>query len=173
MASDFEVLVECVQNAMSDDTIAFGVFRVSESKKDFPRRVVWIPTEFTCQPVMMANPLIDADNEYGDTLFTDFIMVECQISGIDFEDACLIRRKVCNAVRTAMALSSRAVDGVYATEMEGNSGVMFAGKSKIIQRFEWQINVPKPDETPVTVTQIEQTSELGETTETLIIPTPP
>lgn len=179
MASDFEVLVDLVHNAINDEMIAHGVFRVAESKKDAPRRVVWIPTEFSCQQVLMANPLFDADDgSMGDTLFTDFVTVECQIMGVDFEDACYIRRQVCNAVRQVMQTSSRAVGGAYQTELSGHSGHMWGGQAKIVQVFTWEINVPKPDQAQVTVREIDQTNSLTQdgvtsTDETLTILPPP
>lgn len=174
MAADFPVLVDCVKNAMSDDSIAHGIFRIAESERSFPRRVVWIPTTFTCKPVLYANSIRDADSgELADILFTDFLTVECHVSGVDFEDADLIRRAVCNAVRQVFGTSSKPTGGAYVTEQAGNSGVMFAGKSKILQLFEWEINVPRPDSATAIVTRIEQTTKLGETAETLIIPTPP
>lgn len=176
MASDFEVLTECVREQLADDTIAWGIFRVAESLKDSPRRVVWVPTEFDCEPVEMANPLRDSEtDELGDTLLTDRVMVECHISGRDFEDACLIRRQVLNACRQALGLSSRPLGGSYQTELEGHGGYMWGGTSKVIQHFHWMINVPKPDQPSAIVETIEQTSELqntGATTELLTITTP-
>lgn len=173
MAADFPVLVDCVKNAMSDDTITHGVFRIAETEKSSPRRVVWVPTTFTCKPVLYANSIRDADTgELADILFTDFLTVECHVSGNDFEDADLIRRAVCNAVRQVFHTSSKPTGGVYVTEQTNHSGLMWGGKSKILQLFEWEINVPRPDHGKAIVTTIEQTSELIATTELLTITEP-
>lgn len=158
---------------MSDDTIAHGIFRLSVTENSHPRRVIWVPTTFSCKPVLYANPTVDADTgALVDILFTDFLTVECHVSGIDFEDADLIRRKVCNAVRQVFATSSKPVGGAYVTEQTGHSGLMWGGKSKILQIFEWEINVPRPETGVATVETIEQTSEVGTTTELLTITEP-
>jgi hypothetical protein len=161
VASDFETLVTLVETTLGDDSIAFGVFRLAESRKDAVRKTIWIPTEFICRPVLMSNPLIDADTgEMGDSLFTDFLTVECQISGTNFEDACDIRKKICNAVRRAMGVSSIPTNGVYQTEMSGHSSVMWNSYAKIVQLFEWQINVPKTETYSTVVTTIDQAGDL-------------
>lgn len=148
--SDFERLVLLVRDAIADDTIEFGVFRTAESEHASLRRVVWIPTEFNCEPVAQTNPLYDPlTGEPGDTLHTDAVTVECQISGRNFADACVIRRQVCNAVNEVFRTSSQAADGVYQTEVYGSSGIMWGGNSKIIQRFVWMMNVGKLPELPI------------------------
>lgn len=179
MASDFEILTEVVRQQIADPTIAWGLFRVAESQQDSPRRVVWIPTEFMCVPVGQANPLRNYDtHELEDILITDQVAVECHIYGLDFEDAIAIRRKVLNAVRVAFGNSSTPIRGAYQTELEGHSGHMWGGASKIIQEFHWMINVAKPDTTSVVVESIELTAALQPgsppgTVETLIIPPAP
>lgn len=177
MASDFEVLTECVRVALADDTIAFGIFRVAESLKDSQRRVVWIPTTFDCEPIEYFNPVRDGETgEMGDSLLTDRVVVECHISGLDFNDACVIRRQVLNACQVALANSSEPLGGAYQSELEGHGGYMWGGASKIIQHFHWMINVAKPDNAHTIVREIDQTDELqtsGTTDEILIIPTPP
>lgn len=172
-------MTEIVREQVADPTIAWGVFRVAESQNDSPRRVVWVPTDFTCEGIEYANPLRNADSgELQDILLTDRLLVECHIYGQDFEDACVIRRKVLNAVKTAFHASSEAISGVYQTEVEGHSGYMWGGASKIIQVFRWMMNVAKPETTSVVVTSIELTAALqpGDppgTEETLIIPPAP
>jgi hypothetical protein len=142
--SDFEILVEAVRVALADDTLEFGLFRLAESERTSVRRVVWIPTEFNCEPVMQANTLIDGDTgEIGEVLFTDYVTVECHISGADFGDAARTRVQVCNAVRNALGLASMPIDGAYQTELSGHSGVMWGGMAKIIQRFRWKMNVSR------------------------------
>lgn len=179
MASDFETLTDVVREQVADPTIAWGVFRVAESLKDSPRRVVWVPTVFDCEPVEVANPIRNYDtHELEDILLTDRVVVECHIYGIDFEDAIAIRRKVLNATRTAFGNSSTPTRGAYQTELEGHSGYMWGGASKIIQEFHWMINVAKPDTTTVVVESIELTAALqpGDppgTEETLTIPPAP
>lgn len=177
MPSDFEVLVECVRVALGDSTIAWGVFRVAESLKDSQRRVVWVPTQFDCEPVSMFNPIVDHETgELGDTLVTDRTTVECHITGIDFADACSIRRQVLNAVTNALATSSTPLGGAYMSELEGESGYMWGAQAKIVQHFNWMINVSKPSGYVTTVREIDMTDELqssGSTDEILIIPTPP
>jgi hypothetical protein len=173
MASPFEVLTECVREQLADDTIAWGIFRIEDSRKDAPRRVVWIPTDFHCEPVLQANPLRDSETgELGDSLLTDRLMVECNITGLDFEDGCLIRTKILNACRNALGISSHPIDGAYVTEQQGHSGYLWGGAVKIVQRFEWLINVPKADSYFARVDEIDQTSELITTDELLVI-TPP
>lgn len=173
MSSDFEVLTEIVREQMGDDTIAFGIFRVAESRQASTRRVVWIPTAFRCEGVLEANALRDYDSgELGDTLLVDRLLVECHINGDSFEDACAIRRSVLNACRIALGTSSQAVDGEYVTEQEGKSGYVWGGRAKIVQRFEWAMNIAKPDTESVVVIEIDQTSELqntGHTDEELVI----
>ena len=158
MASDFETLVDAVKIALADDTIDFGLFRLDLSEKASPRRVVWIPTDFHCEPPMIANPLIDADSgEIGDTMFCDFLTVECHIVGVDFSDCCDIRVQIANAVHTALGTSSRAQDGAYVTEQPGQSGVLWGARAKAIQRFTWRMNVTRlnPGGGQVRVTTIE------------------
>lgn len=171
VASDFEILTDVVREQLADDTIAWGVFRVADSEKDSPRRVVWVPTHFKCEGPMQANAIHDADTgELGDTLLTDRLLVECNISGVDFEDGCKIRSQVLNAVREAFGTSSIALDGEYRTEMPGHSGVMWGGAVKIVQRFEWMINVPKTNgldgsgSGSVKVVEIDLTDELQSST---------
>lgn len=179
MASDFELLTEVVRQQIADPTIAWGLFRVAEAMQDSPRRVVWVPTEFDCQPVEYANPLRNFDTqELEDILVTDRVLVECHIYGLDFEDAIAIRRKVLNATRIAMGTSSKPLGGAYQTQLEGHAGHMWGGASKIVQMFHWMINVAKPDITSVVVESIELTAALqpGDppgTEETLIIPPAP
>jgi len=179
VASDFEKLTEVVREQVADSTISWGIFRVADSQQDSPRRVVWVPTEFSCEGVEYANPIRNVDtNELQDTLLTDRTYVECHIYGADFEDACLIRRKVLNAVRVVFGTSCKATRGAYQTELEGHSGYMWGGASKIIQLFEWMINVPMPETIPVVVENIEMKTALqpGDppgTEETLIIPPAP
>lgn len=176
MASDFEVLTEIVREQLNDETIAWGIFRIAESQKAATRRVVWIPTEFRCEGVLEANSLRDFDTgELGDTLLVDRLFVECHINGDDFEDACAIRRGVLNACRIAMGTSSQPMDGTYVTEQQGQSGYVWGGRAKIIQRFEWMMNIAKPDTQSVVVIEIDQTSELqdtGHTDEQLVIRNP-
>lgn len=176
VASSFEVLTECVREQLADETIAWGIFRVAESQKDSPRRVVWIPIGGQCTGVMMTNPLRDSEtDELGDSLQTDRTMVECHITGNDFEDACNIRVQVLNAARQALRTSSVATHVDYVTEQDGHSGHMWGGQAKIVQMFEWQINVPKPDQFKATVIEIDQTSELQNiaATDELLTITPP
>lgn len=179
MASDFEVLTQIVREQVADSTISWGIFRVADELKDSPRRVVWVPTEFVCEGVEYANPIRDVDsNELQDTLLTDRTYVECHIYGQDFEDACLIRRKVLNAVRVVFGTSCKATRGAYQTELEDHAGYMWGGASKIIQLFEWMINVPMPETISVVVENIELKAELQAdsptvTEETLIIPPAP
>jgi hypothetical protein len=158
MASDFETLVDAVRTALADDTIDFGLFRLAEAEKASPRRVVWIPTDFHCEPPMMANSLIDSDSgEIGDTMFTDFLSVECHIVGVDFADCCAIRVQVVNAVHTALGTASRAQDGAYITEQQGQAGLLWGGRAKCMQRFTWRMNVTRlhPGAGQVRVTKIE------------------
>lgn len=173
MASDFEVLVDLVREQLNDDTISWGVFRVDETKKEGRRRVVWIPTEFRCITVQQANPMHDFDTgELSDIMLSDRLTVECHISGADFEDACEIRRNIINATWNVMHMSSDPIDGQYVTEMPGQAGHTWAGATKIIQRFEWILNVAKPDQESVEIVEIEQTTELqntGHTDEELVI----
>lgn len=187
MASDFEVLVDLVRQQMGDDTVAWGVFRVAASQKDSPRRVVWIPTDFRCEGVQSA-PLIrhSESGADGDVLLTMRVNVECEISGVDFEDACLIHRYVLNSVRRRFGTSSTAIDGAFVTEQQGHSGYLWGGAAKIVQRFLWTLNVPRVNEDTdvegsnlsVVVEHIEQTGELqadapAVSEETLFIPPPP
>lgn len=179
MASDFEILTEVVRQQVADPTIAWGIFRVAESQQDSSRRVVWIPTDFVCEEVGQANPLRNFDTgQLEDILLTDRTMVECHIYGLDFEDACAIRRKVLYAADVALANSSTAISGAYQTELEGHAGHMWGGASKIIQVFRWMLNVAKPDTTSVVVETIELTAAVQPgsppgTVETLIIPPAP
>ena len=169
MASDFEALCEVVREQVGDDTIAWGMFRVADSAKDSPRRVVWIPADFRCEQPYEANPIRHSDSgALGDTLLVDRTTVICIITGVDFEDACLIRRQVLNACRVSLGTSSIPLDGEYVTEQEGQSGYLWGGAAKIVQRFDWMINVPRvapymaPDGSgyEVIVTQIDQTNEI-------------
>ena len=111
--------------------------------------------------MLSSNPRRDADTgELGDTLLTDRLMVECHITGVDFEDGCAIRHQILNACRRALGVSSEAADGAYVTEQQGHSGYMWAGAVKIVQRFVWSMNVPKTDGYIARVDEIDQTSEL-------------
>ena len=167
MASDFEALCEVVREQVGDDTIAWGMFRVDDSRKDSPRRVVWIPADFRCETVPAFQRSVDGGG-MGDTLLVDRTTVLCIITGVDFEDACLIRRQVLNACKFALGTSSVPLDGEYVTEQEGQSGYLWGGAAKIVQRFDWMINVPRilpggpmdGSGYEVVVTQIDQTNEI-------------
>ena len=158
MASDFETLIAAVKTALADDTIEFGLFRLADYERGGPRRVVWIPTEFHIEPPLMANALIDGDSgEIGDTMFTDFLTVECHCVGVDFGDVCQVRLQVVNAVRDALGTSSRALDGHYQTELAGQAGILWGGAARVLQRFQWRMNVARlhPGAGQVRVTKIE------------------
>lgn len=179
MASDFEVLTDIVREQLADPTIAWGIFRVAEPMHDSPRRVVWVPTTFVCDGIEYANPIPHSvTGQLRDALIVDRTTVECHIYGTDFEDACLIRRKVLNAVEAVLKTSSTATRGAYQTELEDHAGFMWGEQSKIIQEFHWMMNVMKSDGNERVVESIELTAALQPggspgTEETLIIPPAP
>ena len=145
--SDFERIASLVRDAFADHTVEWGLFRTAESEHGSVRRVVWIPTEFTCEA---------PEKTQQDVLHTDFVTVECQVSGQTFADACQIRKQVCSAVRRVMGTASEAADGIYQTEQYGAAGIMWGGHSKIIQRFVWRLNVLRlPERTGVPIKEID------------------
>lgn len=184
MASDFEVLVEAVHARLVDSSISWGLFRTAQSTHDQLRTVVWIPTTFQSVPVKYSNPMTDPDTgAIVDVLSVDSIVVECQITGTTFEDACLIRVQVLNAAHLALGKASAAIGGAYVTELQGESGYTWAGAAKIVQHFTWMLNVLKIDPTAggqIVVEHIQVTDELRNAadntastpTETFEIPTP-
>lgn len=171
MASDFSTLVDQIGTALGDNTIEFHKLRLAQPQAAGSRRVVWIPTTFRCGGVIPSNPQLNDADERVFTLSTDMQTVEAHIVGESFDDVCAIRVKVLNAVRVALQTGSKPIDGEYVTQLEHGAANMFGGREKIVQRFQWTMNVVREVEETAAITAIDQDNALNDEVEsTLHIP---
>lgn len=148
--SDIEVLLRAIHEALGDDTIAAGLFSLPEDTVGLTRRVLWVPTRFICD----ANKKATLN---GGNLFNELLGIEAHIYGNDFADACAIRLQLLNAVRRTLDTGSTAVDGVYKSEITKEGAILWSELAHIVQRFNWNMNVPRVEENvyPVRVRSIE------------------
>jgi hypothetical protein len=169
--SDFGTLVDEIETAMADSTIAFHKLRLSQAHQASARRVIWIPTTFNNGGVMTSNPQVNDAGERVHTLCTDMQTVEAHIIGETFDDVCAIRAKVLNAVRVALQTGSKPAGGEYVTQLEHGAANMFGGREKILQRFMWTMNVVREVEQVTAITAVDQDNALNDEVEsTLHIP---
>lgn len=149
--SEFEQWVRAIHDALSDETVEFGLFSLHADSMGALRRVVWMPTTFKCDN----NRYATFGTTSNGTIGTDELFVEAHITGADFTDTCDLRARVMNATRQTLGTFSRPVDGRYFAEEDDNGMVTWGSNSRVVQRFAWNMNVAETEGYTVRVREIQ------------------
>lgn len=173
MASDFEIIVDAIHVALNEPTVIKGLFRLKNTyageadgvinEHSQVRRITWIPTDFQSIPLKRTNPIRDqVTGESAHVLMQEIWSVEAHIVGLSFEDMEAVRVRLLMAVRQVFGIESVANGGLWVTQEREVAAHMYGGFEKVIQRFEWTVNVRELSAlTPITQIETAPVNESG------------
>jgi hypothetical protein len=137
----FESTCDLVEQVLADDSL-FVSYYLPSGHLEEDRRVLFVPTKFSCEPANVANT-----GGQPDLLYIDYVTVECWIGAQSFADCQRIRRQVLNAVRVVMRANGQPIDGSYPGQVGGAQApkVSFLGFT-LLQKFIWMFNIERQDD---------------------------